>query len=197
MPISDIRNVLNPHFGIQPATDTLEICLVTIQISTWILYFALYSWATAGPLLSFWANTEFLSAAPSGDSEKATLSARSNKTGERGTQLWWWWLECHIPPESQGIWLCQKTKCKFNEQWLQNCEPKETYILKYSEVCVNISCILHVKYNLWPKALSKMDLFFLNKNGAPGQLREQNHCTLHQIQCSQWCYLLYIYHSGY
>lgn len=55
-------------------------------------------------------------------------------------------------------------------------------IVKYSEVYANVSCIILVNYFLWPKALSKRDHFFLNKNGAPGQFREQNHCTPQQIQ---------------
>lgn len=54
-------------------------------------------------------------------------------------------------------------------------------IVKYSGVYVNTSCILYVKYILWPKALSKRDHFFLNKKGAPDQFREQNHCILQEI----------------
>lgn len=68
-------------------------------------------------------------------------------------------LECHIPSENWGIWLCQKREYKFSEQQLKDCESNGVDLLKYSEVYVNILCILHVKHILWPKALSKMDFF--------------------------------------
>jgi len=70
-------------------------------------------------------------------------------------------------------------------------------ILKCSEVYVNILCILNVKYSLWTKALSKMDLFPLSQNGALGQFRDQKHCTLQKntVMCSVMLFLKYIVHA--
>lgn len=75
-------------FGTQPATDMLEIWLVTIQVKTPVLYFVLFSWASAGPSLPFWSILGILSAVLLGDLEEAAVST-SNNTGELGTQLWW------------------------------------------------------------------------------------------------------------